>query len=311
MTAPADRRLARILHLLAAGSREEGVAYAELARELDATVEEVIEDLQEVSDRAFYQPPGTADAVQILMDEARVRLFTGRRFRRPPRLSPREGMALRLALRVAAAGADEKRRARLLSLAERLGAREAAPIETATDGAASREVRPVLQRATREGHRCRLRYLKPGADAPDERTVHPYAVAYAEGTWYLVAQCERAGEVRTFRVDRILQAERTEGTFAVPEAFRLDDYLGGGRAFRPATEPVEVTVRYGPAVAPWIQERELGAESRDDGSVLVRHPAGDPAWLVRHVLRYGPDAEVLEPREMRAMVREAVERLAG
>ena len=34
-------------------------------------------------------------------------------------------------------------------------------------------------------------------------------------------------------------------------------------------------------------------------SVTIDHPFADPDWAVRHVQQYGPDAEVLQPAQMR------------
>ena len=104
-----------------------------------------------------------------------------------------------------------------------------------------------------------------------ERPVHPYALVYGEGHWYLLAWCTVSEGVRIFRVDRIL----------------------------------EVRVRYSPRIARWIAEREAG-EWDADGAFGVTHQAADPHWAVRHVLQYGPDAVVLEPEEVRRLVREVV-----
>ena len=44
----------------------------------------------------------------------------------------------------------------------------------------------------------------------------------------------------------------------------------------------------------------------EDGTLTMEHPLADPHWVIRHVLQYGPDAEVLEPPAMRRAVAEAV-----
>ena len=54
-------------------------------------------------------------------------------------------------------------------------------------------------------------------------------------------------------------------------------------------------------MARWVAERE-GVPLDADGTVTLEHPLADPHWALRHVLQYGPDAEVLEP----AAVREAI-----
>jgi predicted DNA-binding transcriptional regulator YafY len=57
-------------------------------------------------------------------------------------------------------------------------------------------------------------------------------------------------------------------------------------------------VRYSPRIARWIAERE-GLSLAEDGSLTVEHPLADAEWGIRHVLQYGPDAEVLEPLDLR------------
>ena len=69
-----------------------------------------------------------------------------------------------------------------------------------------------------------------------------------------------------------------------------------------------MTVRHSPRIARWIEEQGLG-DRRPDGSIDVRHPVADPGWLVRHVLYHGPDAEVVEPPEMRDLIRQRIEQI--
>ncbi len=73
---------------------------------------------------------------------------------------------------------------------------------------------------------------------------------------------------------------------------------------------MEVVIRYSAAIAGWIREQAT-VDEMEDGSVVVRHLVADPQWIVRHVLQYGPDAEVLAPPEIRGQVREAAQRVTG
>jgi predicted DNA-binding transcriptional regulator YafY len=68
-----------------------------------------------------------------------------------------------------------------------------------------------------------------------------------------------------------------------------------------------MTVRYSPRIARWVAERE-GLQLAEDGSLTMEHPVADESWAVRHVLQYGPDAEVLAPAAMRELV---ADRLGG
>jgi predicted DNA-binding transcriptional regulator YafY len=43
----------------------------------------------------------------------------------------------------------------------------------------------------------------------------------------------------------------------------------------------------------------------------MEHPVADRDWAVRHVLQYGPEAEVLEPAAVRQALRERLERASS
>jgi predicted DNA-binding transcriptional regulator YafY len=67
-------------------------------------------------------------------------------------------------------------------------------------------------------------------------------------------------------------------------------------------------VRYSPRIARWIAEREK-VPLDDDGSLTLEHPLADEEWAVRHVLQYGPEAEVLAPASVRAAVVRTLEKI--
>ena len=165
-------------------------------------------------------------------------------------------------------------------------------------------IREILSLALEGREECRIQYLKPGAEAPEERTVRPYAMVHGEGQWYLLAWCTLSEGVRTFRMDRVLDAEPTGERFPAPEDFDPEAHIQGGRVFR-ADRKMDVKVRYSPRVARWIVEKEA-LEMASDGSVTVTYQVADPHWIVRHVLQYGAEAEVLEPEEVRGWVRGVV-----
>jgi proteasome accessory factor C len=118
--------------------------------------------------------------------------------------------------------------------------------------------------------------------------------------WYIVAHCERAKSIRFFRLDRIESAEMTEEPFELPEHSKLDAITSDGRMVEGVPEGT-MTVRYSARIARWIAERE-GMPVDTDGTLTLEHPVYDRQWAVRHVLRYGPEAELLGPPIMRELV---------
>lgn len=306
-------QLERILVLLPLAARGDGISLEAAAAALDVDVDTVRRDLTSVSDRVFYHPAGGADEIQIYLEGDHVRVWSGGRFDRPPRLTPREALALALGLRALAAARAPDERPRLLGLARRLEEEAATgpppeePDRFGLDDAGDDSgLRGVLEEAARRGRRCRIRYLSADGDAPSDRTLDPYVVASAAGKWYAIGWCGARREVRVFRVDRILAADLTEEAFETPPDFDPSEWLRDGHVFRSDVE-LSARVRYSARIAPWIREHGP-CEPLEDGSVAVEYPAADPAWIVRHVLGYGADAEVLAPEALRDAVRETARR---
>jgi proteasome accessory factor C len=320
----AEARLARLLHVLPAASRPEGALLADLAGALGATEARILEDLEEVTARVYYHPGGWPDDVTILVESDRVRVVSAGGMDRPVRLSPRETLCLALALRGTVASthlADGDHRQKLLQRAEQyLGqgtwSEEEAPGDLAAPERAPdpQGIRETLIAAAREHRPCAIMYAKAGATNADVRVIHPYASVYAEGQWYTVAWCAVKEDVRVFRMDRIIEAAEGDGGFDVPEDFRAEEYVDGGRVYR-ADHEASARVWYSPRVARWVRERahwdRSSLEEDPNGSVWLSHRVADPQWVVGHALEYGTDAEVVEPEEVRELMREVLEGIAG
>ena len=125
------------------------------------------------------------------------------------------------------------------------------------------------------------------------REVCPHSLAFVEQMWYVVST-NSADEMRLFRVDRIEAIEILRDTFE-RNAELASKLSAAGRAFYSTTDE-RMTVRYSPRIARWLAERE-GKELDADGGLTLEHPLADESWAIRHVLQYGPDAELLRPRD--------------
>jgi len=311
----AGDQLVRILTLLPFAAREPDLSYSELEEKTGFSREQIISDLSEVYTRSFYHPAGSADETQVIIEADHVYVWTAGDFRRPARLSPSEILTLGLGLRVLAAESDPGQQADILGLAHRLerslggGSAEEmlARFEPEADRCAAEGVRPTLSGCARDRRLCEIDYLKPGAAAPERRQVEPYLLVAASGHWYLMGRCPVADDVRSFRLDRIIGAAAQQQRFEVPVDFDPAEYLGDRSVFRPV-DPVVVSVRYSSRIARWLAEK-WPTEPLESGDVLVRHQVADSRWLVRHVLQYGADAEVIEPAEYRELVARALQQI--
>jgi proteasome accessory factor B len=111
------------------------------------------------------------------------------------------------------------------------------------------------------------------------------------------------GEIRSFRLSRIsgdveLVGEGTDP----PEGFRAAEHVRAG-PWGPGEPETTATVAFAPDVAWWATNGVAGAEvmrTREDGWVEASVPWSPGERLVSWILSFGPDAEVVEPPELRS-----------
>ena len=313
MSETAAARLRRILLLiphLADGSEHR---VTDLARAVGADRETLVRDLETLVTRED-EPGGFVPGVQIYFTGDRVSL-TSTPFRRPMRLTASELGALELGLAMLRAERPPDERKAVNGALERL---RAAMVHIPSDAVAAGQREASLpdpgdattlatvQRAMAARRKIAIRYHGGSKSAATDRTVQPYALVVASGNWYVLGYCESSDGIRSFRLDRIEQIEERAESYEIPATFSVDEHLSDRKVLR-AGQPRWMRVRYSARVARWIAERE-GVELEADGSLTMEHPLADVQWGVRHVLQYGPDAEVLEPADVRV---EVARRLGG
>ncbi len=313
MSTAADQ-LRRVLHVIPRLADGQDHAVDEIAGLVDADARTLLVDLQAMSER-YDAPGGFVEGVQITWSGEKVSVI-GSDFLRPMRLTISELYALELGLAVlqaqrgavadpALARAREKLE-ELVTEQEPNAAHEGIR-HAGLEGDGDVRHRALLAQAQREKRKVVLSYQSAASDAATPRTVAPYSLVFASGQWYLVACCDGSEGLRFYRLDRVSDVRLTDEPFEVPEGYSLDELVAREKMFR-APEAMAVTIRYTPAIARWIAERKKQPLA-EDGSLTLDHQVADMQWLVRHVLQYGPDAEVLAPEEARTVVAEALEEM--
>jgi predicted DNA-binding transcriptional regulator YafY len=314
MTDTASAQLKRVLHLIPRLADGEEHTLAEVAAAAETESAELLRDLDSISGR-FDTPGGFIEGVSILVERDTV-CVNASHFLRPMRLTMPELCALELGLTMLRRERTPAEQAPVDRALERLrqtisrvptNDRHEGTRYADLSGAGSAEHLSTLRASVAGDRKVELRYRAGGATESTTRTICPHSLAFAEQMWYLVATGDD-GALRFFRLDRV------EAVRALDETFERDLTVGAqvqeaGRAFASNTDR-RMTVRYSPRIARWVAERE-GRSLADDGSLTLEHPVADDSWAVRHVLQYGPDAELLAPAELRAMVSERLAALAG
>lgn len=311
----ANARLRRLLYLVPAVLRRNGVPLLDLARELEVDPDTLQEDIDLLS---MVGPPGGGpdEFLLLTVEDGYVYAELPQGLTRPLRLSAAEAFSLTLGLRALAGSGVrpyEDAVARLLTKVR-------AVLGEASPGLAALERESVIEsgddhnrlallgdlhKAVRAKRPLSIVYHSATTGVTEARGVDPYALINHRGAWYLVGRCHRNNDVRMYKVERISAVVEAEGAqpFVVPADFDIEKFRRD-QLFVPRPEHPTVRLRFDPPLAYEVRTRFDPSQvvTCADGGLEVTMENPVSAWLVSWVLGFGPGVEVLEPIELRQAV---------
>jgi predicted DNA-binding transcriptional regulator YafY len=179
-------------------------------------------------------------------------------------------------------------------------------------------LQPIAE-AVWSDRRLRMLYRRGSDDVTVERVVDPLGVVLKGGVWYMVARAENGN--RTYRVSRIQDLEVLEEKFERPEEFDLAGYWEASvAAYQDSLPTFEVVLRLRN-----VDAERLGGVIGLPAARAALEAAGDPdaegrrtvrirledVWKAEPaILTLGPDAEVIEPVELRERLAAAARALS-
>jgi len=135
--------------------------------------------------------------------------------------------------------------------------------------------------------------------------IHPLRIFQHDGALHVFVTIPSKNVIRILAVARICKLTVRNTTFAEPDGFDPDNVLG--HTFNlTLDDPVSVTIRFSPRAARRICNRQWSATQSitelDDGSALLSMETSGRDDVISWVLSFGPDAEIIEPEELREAV---------
>ncbi len=222
-------------------------------------------------------------------------------FRRPPKLTPLEARAIRLAMEyvgptIAADAHSPLKRVRK-KLEETFGRFELAGTPEPSDASAEETLVRVLSDGVDKRVVVEIEYMKDGDESPSLRQVEPYTIERELPVWRVHTWDRSVDAARTFRLDRMRSARLTGDHFEVRAGFD-PSYLRDPRVAR---------LLHSPDVARWKLER--GARPLTDGSAVADVPYKTEEWILSEVLADRGETTILEPQRLRDVVAKRARRL--
>ncbi len=296
------QRLTYINHLLYRHPR--GLTTRELARLCNVNQRTIQRDLRDLEDMG----------VPLWPDEGRYRVLEGH-YIPPIHLKLPEAVALYLAGRLLARYSDRcdaHTFSALLKLANVLPQPMSAHMHASIQRLATREqdhhmqqVMEVLATAWAGQRVVHIRYFGAQSEEPREYDLCPYCLeASGEGNAiYVIGWAVQANELRTFKLERIQEAQLTEETFDPPADFDAPALLDSCWGIMYGEEKERVTLRFAPSATRRLLETTWHpSQSLDvlpDGGCLLRLEIAHPEEMIYWIRGWGPQVEVLEPAWLR------------
>jgi predicted DNA-binding transcriptional regulator YafY len=185
-------------------------------------------------------------------------------------------------------------------------------------GQASRPAGPWFREiagALGQRRRLALRHFNRQRDETLDREVSPQRLVHYRDAWYLDAWCHRRDALRSFGLDAVRHAAMLEAPAKDVPDENLDAHFAAAYGIFGGPADHTAVLRFSAQAARWVAGQQWHPRQVQhwlaDGRLELRIPYGADTELIMDILRYGPDVEVVEPRELRQAVKDRLVRAAA
>jgi predicted DNA-binding transcriptional regulator YafY len=157
--------------------------------------------------------------------------------------------------------------------------------------------------------RVHIQY-QPNQGETTERDFDPYGLTFYLQRWYVVGYCHLRQDLRSFRLDRILQVQEVDAHFERPEGFDPLSHVMQAVATLPRKYAFELFLKTDLATAQREVFDVLGVLETDKDGIIMRGSVEDLDWLARQIAIFSFDFVVREPEELKEELRKHSVKLA-
>jgi predicted DNA-binding transcriptional regulator YafY len=173
---------------------------------------------------------------------------------------------------------------------------------------APRRVEPkhfkIVATALLEGKRLRMKYWRRDKGERTERIISPLQLVHYRENWVLDAWCHLRNELRSFALEAIEDVQAIAEPAMEVSKNDMREHFQSGYGIFAGKASNRAVLRFTPERARWISLETWHPDQNDrwlaDGSYVLEVPYSNDQELLMDVLRYGPDAEVVAPPQLRA-----------
>ncbi|MBN1427111.1 MAG: WYL domain-containing protein [Anaerolineae bacterium] len=167
-------------------------------------------------------------------------------------------------------------------------------------------------------HAVRVTYAPRGI-RPFQATIYPYLLEPSPigFTTYIIGLCNPPNALRTYKLERIIEAELTDEPYDIPPDFPGLDTLRNAWSIIHGDELVKVVLRFHPRVADrvletrWHLSQQTYPDPDNPSFLMWSAEIADLTDFIPWVRSWGADVEALAPQDLRDELQGEAYRLAG
>jgi predicted DNA-binding transcriptional regulator YafY len=162
----------------------------------------------------------------------------------------------------------------------------------------------TLQKAQRDRQSVRFSYVDKTGKL-SERHVDVYGFVVSGGRVYVVAHDRSRNARRVFALDNITAPRIAPQRYTLPEDFDIEAFAAASvSGIMSSGDVTRITVAYSPVIARAARAdrvvRDRTIRETPDGGVEIEYVVADPSEFVRWSMKWGAEAEITAPAEVRA-----------
>lgn len=165
-----------------------------------------------------------------------------------------------------------------------------------------------VQEGMEKGRCLEIKYQAPGYKETVIRKLDPLHLVGQKGEWYLLSRSHKDEKIRVYALTRMKACTVHKDKFTYPKDFHPEDFIDPSFGVFATEDKVNIAIKFYPGTSSVIKERSWHPnqkiEELADGSIILRYTSNQQSQTLYWVSKWGPDAEILEPEELRQKAKE-------
>ena len=176
----------------------------------------------------------------------------------------------------------------------------------------AREYLPVVIEAMKQNRCIRFSYKSYTRSRPTDGIVlEPYFVKIFKQLWYVIGLNVKDGQIKTYSLDRISQLNLLQDTFTMPENVKPSEFFKDCFGIITNQNSAKrIVLRVEPTQAKYFRALPLHSSQKEeihDNYSIFTYTMRITYDLKEEIMSHGASIEVLEPKELKTLIRTELE----